>query len=208
MPPGRQAVQKLELPLHSAHRESQARHSLVALAYLPLGHAERHVPASKYGVPVSGQLTQSVLPAPLHARHEASQATHVATEPTVAANVPLPGHWATHEPLCRKGALADEQLTQSVLDAPVQVPHVASHGWQTLLLSAYLPIGRQESRHEPGASKKGFDEAHAVHSAADGPEHAVHVSWHGAQTSLEVLLPPEQPSRAQLEYRLIMKPCA
>ena len=55
------------------------------------------------------------------------------------------------------------QLTQSELVAPEHVPQAPSQGLQTLLLSAYLAMGRQEARHVPGALKKGCEEAHTTH---------------------------------------------
>jgi hypothetical protein len=88
--------------------------------------------------------------------------------------------------------LAEVQLTQSELVAPEHVPQAPSQGLQTLLLSAYLAMGRQEARHVPGALKKGCEEAHATHSSSDGPEHVAHDAWHVTHVSLELALPPEQ----------------
>lgn len=88
--------------------------------------------------------------------------------------------------------LAEVQLTQSELVAPSHVPQAKSQGWQRELLSAYLPTGRHEARHEPGASKNGYDAAHAMQSIAKGPEHVAHDSWQVMHVSLEDALPPEQ----------------
>lgn len=137
-------------------------------------------------------------PGPPQVRQEDSHVTHVATEPTTPEKVPMLGHSATHMLLCRKGVSAEAQLAQSELVGPVQVPHVAPQGWQTLLLSAYLPMGRHEARHEPGESKNGYEAAHVVHSVARGPEHVAHDSAHATHTSRDAALPPKHVNPASM----------
>jgi len=114
-----------------------------------------------------------------------------ATEPTTSTYVPVLGHSATHVPLWRKGVLADVQLKQFELDAPLQVPHVGSQVWQFAWLSAYFPSGMHEATHVP-PSKNGWDEAQVRQSDAAGPEHVAHVASHATQVSLDVGLLPEQ----------------
>ena len=193
-PPARQDVQ-VALALHSAQLESQEKHSGFAPAYFPLGQAATHVPASKRGVPVKGQLVHSVLPEPLHSRHEESQAIQVATVPTRPENVPLLGQSAMHVPLWRNGVTADVQLKQSELDGPLQVPQAASQGWQMLLLSAYLPIGRHDERHVPDDApaelKKGEAGTQVLQSVANGPVHVAQDASHATHESIEAGLPPE-----------------
>ena len=67
-----------------------------------------------------------------------------------------------------------------------------------MLLSAYLPIGRHEARHEPGASKNGYEAAHVVHSVVSGPEHVAHDSAHATHTSRDAALPPEHVNPASM----------
>ena len=94
-----------------------------------------------------------MLPEPEQERQEEAHATHVATVPTTLEKVPLLGHSATQVPSARKGVLAEVQLRQSEVPGPEHVPHAASQGWQTLLLSANLATGRHDARQAPGASK-------------------------------------------------------
>lgn len=108
------------------------------------------------------------------------------------------GHSATQVPPLRNGVLAEVQLRQSELVAPEQVPHAASQGLQTSLLSAYLATGRHEARHWPGAVKKGCDEAHVAHSSSDGPMHVAHDAWHATHVSVELARPPEQVKPASM----------
>ena len=197
--PPKQAVQSVALPLeHSPHELSHALQTELASVNLPLGQPDTHAPSSNNGVPVAGQLRQSVLPAPLQERHVASHAMHVATAPTVPENMPVLGHSATHVPLLRNGVLAEVQLTQSELLAPSHVPHAGSHGWQTLLLSEYLPTGRHDARHEPGALKKGKDAAHVAQSIASGPVQVAHDAWHATHVSADDALPSEHVKPASM----------
>lgn len=110
------------------------------------------------------------------------------------------GHSATQEPSWTKGVLDDVQLTQSVLEGPLHVPHAPSHGTHTLLLLAYLATGVHEARHEPGASKNGYDEAHVVHSVDEGPEHVPHDVWHVVHVSADEPLPPEHVEPASMAH--------
>jgi len=195
-PPARQDVQ-VAFALHSAQLESQERHSWAAPSYFLLGQVATHVPASNRGVPAEGQLVHSVLPVPLHSRHEGSHATQVATSPTRPEKVPLLGQSLTHVPLWRKGVAANVQLKHSALVAPLHVPHAVSQGWQTLLPSAYLPSGRHDGRHAPDEApatelKNGEAAAQVVQSVADGPEHVAHDASHATHESVETGLPPEQ----------------
>lgn len=134
---------------------------------------------------------QSRLPDPLHVSHEEWQLVHEATVPDRSTNVPELGHSATHVPLWRKGVLADVQLRQLELDAPLQVPQAASHAWQTWLPSAYLPTGVHEARHEP-PSKKGCEDAQVRQADAPAPEQVAHDASHATHVSAEEALPPEQ----------------
>ena len=81
--PARHAVQLVAVALlHSLHVLSQVEHRLLESEYFPPGHEATQVPLSKKGVPTDGQLTQSVLPGPLHVRHDEWHAMHVAAWPT------------------------------------------------------------------------------------------------------------------------------
>ena len=74
----------LPVPLHVRHVASHATHVEAppppppSSRYLPSGHVPTHAPSSRCGVPVSGQLRQSVLAGPEHVRHEAAHAAQVA----------------------------------------------------------------------------------------------------------------------------------
>ena len=61
-----------EVPsLHVAQVASQALQVLLVSAYLLLGQLAKHAPSSEKGVPVSGQLRQEALEAPLHVAQDA-----------------------------------------------------------------------------------------------------------------------------------------
>ena len=100
-------------------------------SYLPSGQALTHAPLSISGVPLEGQLVQSVLPEPEHCWHVEWHAVHRLTEPWTSTKVPSTGQLAIHEPLCKKGVELLVQLRHSELDGPVHVPHVESQAWQT-----------------------------------------------------------------------------
>lgn len=74
----------LPVPLHVRHVASHATHVEAppppppSSRYLPSGHVPTHAPSSRCGVPVSGQLRQSVLAGPEHVRHEAAHAAQLA----------------------------------------------------------------------------------------------------------------------------------
>ena len=106
-------------------------------------------------------MRQLVLAAPEHVRHDEWHAVQLPESPTTSAKVSL-GHSAMHSPLRRKGVDGLVQLRHSVLAGPLQVPHAASHGSHTLFVSAHLPAGVQDARHEPGGSEKGVAAAQLV----------------------------------------------
>ena len=145
---------------------------------MPTAQLPTHEPLSKYGVPVVGQLRHDVLPAAEHSLQVLAQAEQVVTPSMTSTKVPSLGHSATHAPPYRNGAAALVHVRHSALEGPLHVPHEASQGWQTLLESAYLPLGVHVARHVP-ASKKGCVEAHVTHSVAAGPVHVAHDAWHG-----------------------------
>ena len=67
VPPSTQDVQSFDVPpAHVAHEASHAWHVALASVYLPLGHAVKHAPSSKYLVPLDGQVRHSALAAPEH----------------------------------------------------------------------------------------------------------------------------------------------
>lgn len=128
----------------------------------------------------------------VHEAHVAWQAVQLATTPTTSTNVPTVGHSATQAPLCKNGAAVLVHVRQSVLVGPEHVPHAALHAKHTLLPLANLLAGVHEARHEPGASKNGWDDAQSVHSLDDGPKQVAQLAWHATHVSLLIGLPPEQ----------------
>ena len=110
--------------------------------------------------------------------------------PTSSTKPPVLGHSAMHVPPERKGVFALVQLRQSVLDAPLQVPHDASQATQTLLLLAYLATGVHDARQLPGWLKNGVADAQVKQSAAVGPEQVAQFSWQATHESAAEKLPP------------------
>lgn len=73
----------------------------------------------------------------------------------ISTKVPAVGQEATQEPDERNEVASEVHERQSVLAAPLHVPHDASHGSHMLLEFENLPTGVHEARHEPGASRNG-----------------------------------------------------
>jgi hypothetical protein len=143
-------------------------------------------------VPLSGHVRHDDEEAPLQVAHEAWQATHVPCVPTSSTNVLLPGQLATHEPPLRKGVAVAVQLRHWLADAPLHVPHAASHGSQTDDALAYLPTGVHDARHAPlSGLKKGVAVAQRTQSESAGPVHVAHDEWHSTQVSAADDEPPE-----------------
>jgi len=179
------------LPVQVAQELSQATH-VEPLANLPSGQVLRHAPSSMRGVPVEGQVEQSVLETPEHVSHDAEQSTQLETEATTWLNVSL-GHCETHVPAYRNISVEPLQLRHSELEGPVHVPHDASHGWHSWELSAYLAIDTHDERQRPleAMSENGVAAAQVVQSFSVVPEQVAQLEWQGVQVSELVLLPPE-----------------
>ena len=93
---------------------------------------------------LAGQLVQPAVPAASHVTQLPSQALHELEE---EAKEPI-GHAAMHAPLCKYGAIVG-QLRQLAAVPPLHVAQLESHGWQTELESAYMPLPHDVTQVEP-----------------------------------------------------------